>query len=154
MPGALKRLGLALSSSAFGGYVYDKVCRRIDQFLIPTSGGRLAMGPPGQTVLITTTGARTGRRRKAALAFLWEGDDMVVIASKGGAPSHPGWYYNLKTDPRVSVVYRGVREERIAREARGSQRDLLYRRMTDTFSTFEAYQDRAGARRPHRRNLL
>ncbi len=150
MPGlldSLSRIGTAASASKLGGIFYHVVCRRIDSVLIPWSRGRLAMGPPGQTVLITTTGARTGRPRHASLAFMWRGDDMVIIASKGGAPKHPAWYHNLKADPHVVVQYRGGVEDRIAREALGEERDKLFETMAATFSNFAAYQARAADRR-------
>ena len=85
----LGRIGIAASSSKWGGIFYYVVCRRIDSILIPLTGARMSMGPPGFTTLITTTGARSGKLRKTSLAFLWKGDDMVVVASKGGAPRHP-----------------------------------------------------------------
>lgn len=144
---SLNKAGLAASSSWLGGVFYHVVCRRIDSVLIPLSGGRLSMGPPGQTVLITTTGARSGKPRKASLAFLWEGEDMVIVASKGGAPHHPGWYHNLKAHPQLSVQYPGVVEERVAREAEGTERDVLFERMARTFSNFDAYQRRATNRK-------
>ena len=150
MSGVLERLGqigTAASSSKLGGIFYHVVCRRIDTVLIPLSGGRLSMGPPGQTVLITTTGARSGKPRKASLAFLWRGEDMVIIASKGGAPHHPGWYHNLKADPRVRVQYPGAVEERRAREAVGEEREELFESMSSTFSNFAAYQARAKDRK-------
>ena len=75
----LGALGVAASSSQLGGIFYHVVCRRIDTLLIPLSKGRLSMGPPGRTVLLTTVGARTGRTRHASLAFRWHGDDMVVV---------------------------------------------------------------------------
>lgn len=143
----LSRLGTAASSTRLGGIFYHLVCRRIDAVLIPLTDGRLAMGPPGQTVLLTTTGARSGEPRKAAVAFLWRGEDMIVIASKGGAPHHPAWYHNLKADPRVRTQYRGVDEVRVAREAVGAERDALFDRMAETFSNFRAYQRRAAGRR-------
>ena len=136
----LVELGTAASSSKIGGVLYHVVCRRIDTFLIPLSKGRLAMGPPGHTVLVTTTGARSGKPRRASLAFMWQGEDMVVVASKGGAPRHPGWYYNLKSDPRVRVQYAGMVEERVAREAIGEERDRLFETMAGIFSNFGAYQ--------------
>jgi len=141
------RIGTALSGSALGGKLYHFVCRPIDRVLIPLTNGRLAMGPPGQTVLISMTGAKSGRRRQAVVAFQWEGDEMVIIASKGGSPKHPAWYHNLRAHPDVTVQYRGVREARVAREAPADQRDRLYDRMAAEFSTFAAYQERAGSRR-------
>jgi deazaflavin-dependent oxidoreductase (nitroreductase family) len=140
---SLSRIGTAASSSNLGGIIYHVVCRRIDTILIPLSKGRLSMGPPGQTVLITTTGAKSGKSRKASLAFIWHADDMVVVASKGGAPHHPSWYHNLKADPRLVVQYRGVVEDRRAREPLGEERDKLFETMSSTFSNFAAYQARA-----------
>jgi len=144
---SLSRLGTAASSSKIGGVLYHLVCRRIDVVLIPLSKGRLSMGPPGQTVLMTSTGAKSGRSRKASLAFMWQGDDMVIIASKGGSPRHPGWYHNLKADPRVVVQTRSGIEDRVAREAVGEEREKLFERMSSTFSNFTAYQARATERK-------
>ena len=108
----LSELGVRASSSKLGGIFYSVVCRRIDSVLIPLSRGRLSMGPPGQTVLITTKGARSGVPRRASLAFLWEGDDMVLVASKGGAPQHPAWYHNLKADPQEKTDLKGTEAAR------------------------------------------
>ena len=143
----LVRIGTALSASAIGGKLYHRVCRPLDRVLIPLTNGRLAMGPPGQTVLITMVGARSGKRRQAVVAFQWEGDEMVIVASKGGSPEHPAWYHNLKAHPNVRVQYRGVREARVAREATADERDRLYDRMAADFPTFTAYAERAGSRR-------
>ena len=107
----------------------------------------MALGPPGQTVLLTTTGARSGRPRNAAVAFGWDGDGMVVIASKGGATHHPGWYHNLTANPLVRTQYRGVDEQRTAREATGQERDRLFSMMAAQFPNFAAYQERATSRR-------
>ena len=142
----LSRIGVAASSSRWGGIFYYVVCRRIDSVLIPLTGGRLCMGPPGFTVLITTTGARSGKPRKASLAFLWKGEDMVVLASKGGASQHPAWYHNLKADPRVRVQHRGGIEERVAREATGEERGTLFAEAAATYPNFAAYQERATRR--------
>lgn len=142
----LSEAGVAASSSKLGGILYDKVCRRIDSVLIPLTDAKLAMGPPGQTLLLTTTGAKSGKRRVASLAYLEEGDALVVIASKGGAPVHPGWYHNLLADPKATVQHRGGIEERRARMATGEERTRLFARMAETFSNFGAYQERATER--------
>jgi len=143
----MSRVGTEASSSKLGGIFYYVVCRRLDQILIPLSKGRISMGPPGQTVLVTTRGARSGKPRQASLAFLWDGDDMVIVASKGGSAAHPGWYHNMKADPRVVVQYTGGKEDRVAREAVGDERDALFQRMASTFSNFAAYQARATSRK-------
>ena len=72
---------------------------------------------------------------------------MVIIASKGGAPHHPGWYHNLKADPRATVQTRAGVEERVAREATGEEREKLFDRMASTWSNFAAYQARAKDRK-------
>lgn len=130
-----------LAGTKLGGVVYHRVCCPIDRVLIPLTRGRVSLGP-ADTLLLTTRGARTGRPRRAALAFLREGDDLVIIASKGGAPRHPGWYHNLVAEPRATVQYRGVVEERVAREARGAERDRLYARAKAAYSTYAAYEAR------------
>src|ERR671927_20150 len=54
-------------------------------------------------LLLTTTGARSGQPRTTPLAYTVDGDRLVVIASKGGAPTHPDWYHNLRAQPEVTV---------------------------------------------------
>jgi len=96
---------------------------------------------------MTTTGARSGKARKAAVAFTWLGEEMVVVASKGGAPHHPGWYHNLRAHPQVRTQYNGLDEMRTAREALGPERDKLFEQMSASFSNFSAYQKRATGRK-------
>ena len=73
------------------------------------NGGRATSGPfLGRDVLILTTrGAKSGEPRENPLAFSRKGDDLVVVASKGGAPTHPAWYHNLRAHPRVTVEVLG-----------------------------------------------
>jgi len=69
-------------------------------------------------ILITMTGAKTGRELCSPLVYSTDGDDQVIIASMGGAPNHPNWYYNLVANPQITVdagsrdaVLRGVRRQ-------------------------------------------
>jgi deazaflavin-dependent oxidoreductase (nitroreductase family) len=140
MAGMIRRWFHDFSCSKAGGVFYHVVSRRVDTVLMPLSGAKLSMGPPGFTALITTTGARSGKARKTSLAFRWRGDDMVVVASKGGADHHPSWYHNMKVHPKVHVFYRGGDEDRIAREATGEERDELFAEMAATYANFAAYQ--------------
>ncbi|MCL4169703.1 UNVERIFIED_CONTAM: hypothetical protein GTU68_004847, partial [Idotea baltica] len=54
-------------------------------------------------VLITMTGAKSGRELCSPLVYSADGDDVVIIASKAGAPEHPNWYYNLVANPTITV---------------------------------------------------
>ncbi len=68
-------------------------------------GGRLRKGVP--VLLLTTTGRKTGRRRTTPLLYVEEGDRYVVVASAGGAPSHPAWYLNLRSNPAATIQVGG-----------------------------------------------
>jgi deazaflavin-dependent oxidoreductase (nitroreductase family) len=89
------------------------------------------VGPFGdQLMLLTTVGARSGEERITPVMFHRDGKRYIVIASKGGAPDHPGWYHNLKANPvaRVEVAADAGTEtfEVRAHEAEGEQRDRIY----------------------------
>lgn len=107
--------------------------------------GRATSGPfVGRDVLIlTTVGARSGKPRENPLAFTRSGDDYVVIASKGGAPAHPGWYHNLAANPEVTVEVHGQRFKARARIAEGEERDRLYTQQANLMPAFWDYQRRA-----------
>src|SRR5690242_2265758 len=68
------------------------------------NGGKV--GPPFEgapMLLLTTTGAKSGQQRTTPLVHTMDGDRLVVIASKAGAPNHPAWYHNLVANPTVTV---------------------------------------------------
>ena len=64
-------------------------------------GHRIPGGPP--SLLLHTVGAKTGRQRTTSLTYARDGDDYVIVASKGGDPRAPGWYHNLKANPQVEI---------------------------------------------------
>jgi deazaflavin-dependent oxidoreductase (nitroreductase family) len=70
------------------------------------TGGKAAQFGDNPLVILHTIGAKTGEVREIPLVALVEGDTLYVFASKGGAPTHPDWYYNLKANPRITVEYR------------------------------------------------
>jgi deazaflavin-dependent oxidoreductase (nitroreductase family) len=77
-------------------------------------------------VLITMTGAKSGRELCSPLVYSNDGDDVVIIASKGGAPEHPNWYYNLVANPTVTVEVGTETYEATAVLAEGEERTRLY----------------------------
>jgi deazaflavin-dependent oxidoreductase (nitroreductase family) len=78
-------------------------------------------------LLLTTEGRSTGEPRTAPLIFEEAGDDYVIIASKGGAPQHPGWYRNLAKQPLVEVQIKGDVFPARARTATGEERERLWK---------------------------
>ena len=107
------------------------------------NGGKV--GGPFQgapMVLITTTGAKSGQLRTAPLVYLEDGDRVVIIASKAGAPTNPDWYYNLKANPDVTVEIGGDKYEAVAEEVTGDERDRLYAAQVAVMPGFQEYADK------------
>ena len=95
-------------------------------------------------LLLTTTGAKTGQTRVNPLAYTRDGEKYVVIASKGGAPTHPDWYHNVVAHPAVTVeaaTPSGVeRFEARARVAEGEERQRLFDAQARVMPGFADYQ--------------
>jgi deazaflavin-dependent oxidoreductase (nitroreductase family) len=95
----------------------------------------------GTTVLIlTTTGRQSGEPRSTPLIYGQRGEDHVVVASKGGAEEHPGWYLNLSEQPAVTVQVRGDRFKAHARVATAAEKPDLWRMMSDRWPAYDEYQ--------------
>src|SRR5262245_21390918 len=77
------------------------VGNRIDPALMKASGGRLKSTFSWPTMLLTHTGAKSGRKRDTPLTYFTDGDNVVLIASQGGDPKHPSWYHNVLANPEV-----------------------------------------------------
>lgn len=93
-------------------------------------------------LVLTTRGRRSGEPRSFALIYGRDGDDYILIASKGGAPQHPGWYLNLVAEPRVDVQVRASRFKAIARTAHGAERKRLWGIMTAVWPSYDQYAAR------------
>ena len=86
-------------------------------------GGQLAGMP---VLLVTMTGAKSGRELCSPLVYSEDGDDVVIIASKAGAPEHPNWYHNLVANPEVTVEVGAEKFQATAELADGDERQRLY----------------------------
>src|SRR6476469_1810159 len=91
-------------------------------------------------LLLTTTGRKTGEERELPLIYGTNGDDYLIVASKGGADAPPAWYLNLKADPNVVVQVKGDRFEAQAREASPEEQADLWSTMTDERPAYDDYQ--------------
>ncbi|SHF67207.1 nitroreductase/quinone reductase family protein [Streptoalloteichus hindustanus] len=115
--------------------------RVIDEFR--ANNGRV--GPPfdgGRLLLLTTTGARSGKEHTTPVAYLPDGDRVLVIASAGGAPNHPAWYHNLVAHPRVTVEDGVFTYEAQATVLEGAERDAAFARAVEVDPAWADYQVR------------
>jgi deazaflavin-dependent oxidoreductase (nitroreductase family) len=94
------------------------------------------------TLLLTTHGRKTGQPTTTPLIYATDGDRYVVVASKGGAPAHPGWYRNLVKDPNVEVQVKDEVFGARARTAGGEEREQLWGLATRQWPDYDAYQTR------------
>ena len=112
--------------------------------LYERSGGREGTTLRGLPVIIvTSTGRKTGAIRKTPLMKVVDGDNYVLVASQGGAPTHPVWYYNLKADPNVEVrdgvdVYK----MRVREVDQSAERERLCGIAVEAYPPYKDYQER------------
>lgn len=107
------------------------------------NGGKVGGPFEGSSlILLTTVGARSGKRRTSPLGFVPDGEDLLIVASAGGAPKHPAWYHNLLTEPRVTVETGTDTFEAMAVPARGEERDRLFERVVRVAPGYADYQEK------------
>jgi deazaflavin-dependent oxidoreductase (nitroreductase family) len=94
------------------------------------------------TLLLTTTGHRSGQPRTTPLIYGRSGDDYLVVASHGGSPEPPSWFVNLQEDPEVDVQVLGDRFRARARASTPEERPAMWREMTSHWPAYDRYQER------------
>ncbi len=94
-------------------------------------------------VLITMTGAKSGRELCSPLVYSRAGDDVVIIASKGGAPEHPNWYHNLVANPSVTVEIGTDKWQAAAHLTEGDERKRLFDAQAAQMDNFTEYEKSA-----------
>lgn len=115
------------------------------------NGGRASSGPfkGGDVLILTTTGARTGEPRENPLAFSRDNGHLVVVASKGGAPTNPAWFHNLVANPIVTVEALGEKYDARARVVDGDDEyERLYAEHARKMPGFNDYRRRTSRRIP------
>lgn len=107
-----------------------------------------ALGGPGvlPTLLLITKGRRSGEERPLPLIYKKVGDNYVIIASKGGAPSHPVWYLNLVADRQCTIHVGAEQYRAVARDAEGAEREDLWQQLAEVYPPYNDYQSAAGDR--------
>lgn len=133
--------------SRVGTWAAINVGQKVDPPLMRLTGGRIRLGITAPTVLLTHTGAKSGKRRTTPLLYFTDGEDVVLIASKGGAAAHPAWYHNVTANPEVEASTDGRPEPYLAKEAEGEERERLWGLATTLYSGYDDYQAKAHSHR-------
>jgi deazaflavin-dependent oxidoreductase (nitroreductase family) len=112
------------------------------------SGGRIGHTAPGlpTMLLLEHVGAKSGKKRVAPLLYVEDGDDLVIVASKGGYPKHPAWFHNLGANPDTTVQVGRERRAVRARVATDEERPRLWRKAVASYRGYRDYQERSKGR--------
>jgi deazaflavin-dependent oxidoreductase (nitroreductase family) len=129
---------------------YARTLHHIDRAVYRLTRGRATFvswvaGLP--VVMLTTTGAKSGRRCTLPLVALPDDDRLIVIASNYGQHRNPAWYHNLCANPRATVCFEGDTREVVARELDGEDRERHYARGIEVYPGWTQYRKRAAHRR-------
>jgi F420H(2)-dependent quinone reductase len=112
---------------------------QIDEY-VATDGAKPVFRQGAPLVLITTQGAKSGVWRRTCLIGASDGSDVVIVASKGGAPKHPSWYHNLEANPRVWVQQGADTFWTVAHTATPDEKPRLWDKMVGLYSDYADYQ--------------
>lgn len=107
------------------------------------TGGRVMNKMDGTPVcLVTMTGAKSGKTRTIPLMYNPSGDNVVLVASMGGAPKHPVWYYNLVAHPDVEIQLGGKKGKYRVHQADDAEKEGLWPALVENFPSFAVYRER------------
>lgn len=108
---------------------------------IEASGGTEGMSMHGMSVVVVTSvGAKTGKLRKTVLMRVEHDGEYAAVGSLGGAPKHPVWVYNLRSQPHVELQDGTEKHDYIARETEGDERALWWKRAVEAFPNYAEYE--------------
>jgi deazaflavin-dependent oxidoreductase (nitroreductase family) len=117
--------------------------------LYKASGGRLGHTVPGTEIrilLLDHVGAKSGTKRTSPLFYVKDGEDLVIVASKGGFPKHPAWFHNLRANPDTTVQVGTEHRKVHARVAKPEERERLWAMAVRVYSGYEDYAARSKGR--------
>jgi deazaflavin-dependent oxidoreductase (nitroreductase family) len=97
-------------------------------------------------LLLDHVGAKSGQRRTSPLLYFPDGENVVIVASKGGFPKHPAWFHNLKANPDTTAQIGTERRPVHARVATPEERKRLWPKAVETYGGYAAYQSRSRGR--------
>lgn len=147
MPTRLQKMIQQLAATRGGSWILLRVLPPIDRAVFRLSGNRhtlvsLLAGLP--TLLLISTGAKSGLPRTTPLVGIPRGDGYLLIGSNFGQTHHPAWVYNLRAHPNASLTLNGMTREYTAREVCGTEREDCWQEAVSFYAGYEAYRLRAG----------
>lgn len=148
----LHRITKRIAASGPGIWFFSGMMHHIDRAVYRLSDGRftaasLFTGLP--IVTLTTTGAKSGRKRAVPLvAIPGDGEEIVLIASNWGRDRHPGWYHNLRAHPEATLTRNGRSRPYRAREATEAERNAYWQKAERLYAGYAAYRRRTTRRIP------
>jgi deazaflavin-dependent oxidoreductase (nitroreductase family) len=117
--------------------------------LYEATNGEMGADLRGMPVIVLTSlGAKTGKLRKTPLMRVEHGGEYAVVASLGGAPSNPVWYYNLKKNPHVELQDGATKRDYTARELTGDEKRVWWKRAVEAYPDYANYQKRTDRQIP------
>jgi deazaflavin-dependent oxidoreductase (nitroreductase family) len=141
-----ERIGEAIVASRPGSWWFVNVAPYIDRPLMRLTGGRFTSAGFGRVGILNVRGAKSGTLRETPLLYTRDGDDVLLVASRGGDVKHPAWYRNLVANPDVTFSIRGKERPYVARTTEGDERERAWNLACDRYAGYSVYQRRAGER--------
>jgi deazaflavin-dependent oxidoreductase (nitroreductase family) len=143
LSGPLRRLVRRTAATRPLAWLYGHIQQPVDLVMHRLTGGRMTLTgllADVELVVLTTTGARSGRPRVTPVLAVPDPDGLVVLASNFGRPHHPGWYHNLRARPEAVATVAGVARVVRARELHGEERERAFVRAVQIYPGFQRYQ--------------
>ena len=145
-PMPLRRLAKHLGHKAWFAKMSRAVMPPLDKGMTKLTGGRLIALGIVPALLLTSTGKKSGLRRSQPLAYVPDGDDMILVGSNWGGPKHPGWSHNLIANPTATVRVKGTTYPVTARLLSGKEREQRWQQAIAIWPAYETYQKRCAPR--------
>jgi len=136
-----RRFLVPLFDTPAGLWYLTTVAPKIDATVTARTRGWVSSVPGGSLLLMTHTGAKSGLSRTTPLLYFSRGDDVVVMASNYGRPSHPAWLANVRANPDVTLTFRGRTGRYRARVAAGAERAQLWATAKEYVRTYASYEE-------------
>jgi deazaflavin-dependent oxidoreductase (nitroreductase family) len=141
------RILTGIAASRPVSWFYVNVAPTLDRALLRLAGGRLTTGGRHRVGYLRVRGAKTRMERVTPLMYTFDGEKIVLVASRGGDTRHPSWYRNLIANPEVRFSIDGDERAYRAREMEGPERERAWQLAVRRYGGYATYQRRAGGRR-------